>query len=741
MTTPQQSDPMGGMVAGSADLQATMDQLNNTMRDLVTAVNGMDNGNGTSTSPSMAPSLAAQGVNFTNGQQGSGGNNGSGGTNGTNPFSFSMGGFNSSSLSGLVSNPAQAAANVGTSIINSQFMQAAQQLNPQAQINTYGYQQAGFWSVSAQSAIQQNFGGGAGHGLYQNNLATSATDARYGGILLSQMSSQANYASPNGGTYGRGNAPYQLAAATGLANPGLGMQNSASVSGAWYNPSTSYNLMMMGIANTPLQIGTGKANSMTGVEDAIGQRFGFQGFSSKSGTFNNQNLSANLNNPLFQMQIMQATGMSQPQYNAWSQQWAQENQWANAGGITMNQLQSDVSTYMDSTNGAQQGAALSALKKIPGFNMSLLQSMNQAQAGQTATQASGNVAFVTGLQNATNAIDRLTNLLSGGVAAQAGAQGGLGATASLNASGVSGAGGTGAAGTAISAALATMGSAGALLQTAINDINNPGGTGANSAGSGRGGVLGAGVANNGVSGSSSTMPAWAKSMMTQFGWGTTADMQALQTVEMNEAGWDSKIWNGQGSGAFGIAQALGHGNSQTQGTIANAYGPYGGNWFGMSAQEMKAANSGDSGEQFKWMLGYIKLRYGSPSNLLSTYENRNPHWYADGTTSTKPGLAVVGERGPELVSLSGGQGIINAAQTAKMMQPSFSGGISSNGGGGVSIVFQSGAITMSTTGGTGTSGVHSSSDVQSNAAQLEQAIDTLLRKNTTLKNIAMGVTG
>jgi hypothetical protein len=356
MTTPSQPDPMAAM-AGSNDLQSSLDRLDGDVRGLTRAIQGQNNGNGTSTSPATASSFASQGVTFTGGSYsgaggGSGGmgslaggifNGGSGGTFGTNPFSFGGSG-------------AQALANIGTSIINGQFLAGAQQLNDQAQINTYGYQQAGFWSASSKSTIRTTFGGDSGSNLFSNNLAYSAADARMGGTLLAQISGQANYTAGPGAVYGRGNAPYQLAAATGLANPGLGMTGAASIAGALYNPSTSYNLMMMGVANTPLQLGTGRANNISGVEAAIGQRFGFQGFNAKTGTFNGQNLAANLNNPLFEMQMMQATGMTQQQYNQWAQEWAQTNNWAVAGHTTMNQMQNEISQYMNGSAGQQKQA-------------------------------------------------------------------------------------------------------------------------------------------------------------------------------------------------------------------------------------------------------------------------------------------------------------------------------------------------------------------------------------------------
>lgn len=43
------------------------------------------------------------------------------------------------------------------------------------------------------------------------------------------------------------------------------------------------------------------------------------------------------------------------------------------------------------------------------------------------------------------------------------------------------------------------------------------------------------------------------------------------------------------------------------------------------------------------------------------------HWYEQGTDSAKSGWAVVGENGPELVNLSGGEQIHNAAESRKLL--------------------------------------------------------------------------
>jgi resuscitation-promoting factor RpfB len=104
------------------------------------------------------------------------------------------------------------------------------------------------------------------------------------------------------------------------------------------------------------------------------------------------------------------------------------------------------------------------------------------------------------------------------------------------------------------------------------------------------------------------------------GWGSGIQWQALQNVEMAEAGFNPHAKNPD-SGAYGIAQALGHGNgSATQGTESNQYGG-----FGLTDAQARAANSGDAGAQAVWMVNYIAAEYGNPVNAWQ-HEQAN-HWY------------------------------------------------------------------------------------------------------------------
>lgn len=105
-----------------------------------------------------------------------------------------------------------------------------------------------------------------------------------------------------------------------------------------------------------------------------------------------------------------------------------------------------------------------------------------------------------------------------------------------------------------------------------------------------------------------------------YGWGSGAQWQALQNVEMAEAGFNPSATN-PSSGAYGLAQALGHGQgSATQGSVTNQYGGY-----GLSDAEAQAANSGDANAQAIWMCAYIAATYGNPVNAWA-HEQSNG-WY------------------------------------------------------------------------------------------------------------------
>lgn len=100
--------------------------------------------------------------------------------------------------------------------------------------------------------------------------------------------------------------------------------------------------------------------------------------------------------------------------------------------------------------------------------------------------------------------------------------------------------------------------------------------------------------------------AFAMTLLTAHGWPT--QFASFNNIVMAESGWNSRAFNP--SGAFGIAQALNHGNAQTRASSGmNAYGNY-----GTPNAICKAANSGNGNAQLVWMCNYIAQSYGSPDN-------------------------------------------------------------------------------------------------------------------------------
>jgi hypothetical protein len=94
----------------------------------------------------------------------------------------------------------------------------------------------------------------------------------------------------------------------------------------------------------------------------------------------------------------------------------------------------------------------------------------------------------------------------------------------------------------------------------------------------------------------------------RYGWSGT-DFADLVLLWNRESGWNANARN-PNSGAYGIAQALGHGTAETAAADGtNEYGPDN----GISVATAKAANGGSATAQIEWGLAYIKATYGSPS--------------------------------------------------------------------------------------------------------------------------------
>lgn len=175
-------------------------------------------------------------------------------------------------------------------------------------------------------------------------------------------------------------------------------------------------------------------------------------------------------------------------------------------------------------------------------------------------------------------------------------------------------------------------------------------SGGNSSGNGSGGSTNtngtsgkagnvAGIKGGGsVSANRKLMQQMAQAM---YGWGHGPQWNALNTLEMHEAGYNNLAQNPH-STAFGMGQFL----DQT--------------WkgFGPKTSNPKL--------QIQYMLEYIKGKYGNPSKAMAQYYDHpgGVGWYGAGGQ-----MSIVGDRGPELMMQTpgGGTQVFSNAQTMALI--------------------------------------------------------------------------
>ena len=133
--------------------------------------------------------------------------------------------------------------------------------------------------------------------------------------------------------------------------------------------------------------------------------------------------------------------------------------------------------------------------------------------------------------------------------------------------------------------------------------------------------------------------AMAKQMLEQMGWGDQfGDLDWLLT---RESGWRPTAQNPK-STAYGLFQFL----NGTWGTVGGS-------------------KTSDPKKQLEYGLKYIKQRYGDVKGARSFWNSHN--WYEGGTERAKSGLAVVGEKGPELVNFRGGEQVMSTTDSMRFM--------------------------------------------------------------------------
>lgn len=125
---------------------------------------------------------------------------------------------------------------------------------------------------------------------------------------------------------------------------------------------------------------------------------------------------------------------------------------------------------------------------------------------------------------------------------------------------------------------------------------------------------------------------FAKSILGNYNWGSK-EFGPLKSLWNQESGWSYTALN-KSSGAYGIPQSL-------------------------PADKMASAGSDwktNYKTQILWGLDYIRGHYGTPAEAWAHEKAHN--WYANGTPGAHAGLAVVGERGPELIQMRGGDRVV-----------------------------------------------------------------------------------
>lgn len=98
-------------------------------------------------------------------------------------------------------------------------------------------------------------------------------------------------------------------------------------------------------------------------------------------------------------------------------------------------------------------------------------------------------------------------------------------------------------------------------------------------------------------------------MAAGYGWGSGQEWTALYDLWNRESGWSNTAEN-PGSGAYGIAQALGHGPT---------------NQYPAGAANPPPAGSSSPSAQISWGLSYIKSTYGDP--ITAWNHETTAGWY------------------------------------------------------------------------------------------------------------------
>lgn len=104
-------------------------------------------------------------------------------------------------------------------------------------------------------------------------------------------------------------------------------------------------------------------------------------------------------------------------------------------------------------------------------------------------------------------------------------------------------------------------------------------------------------------------------------------------------------------------------NPKAQNPSSSAYGLF--QFLDSTWRSVGGTKTSDPKKQLEYGLKYIQQRYGDVRGARSFWE-RN-HWYEQGAESAQSGWAIVGEDGPEAISLNGGETVKTSQETRKLL--------------------------------------------------------------------------
>lgn len=157
----------------------------------------------------------------------------------------------------------------------------------------------------------------------------------------------------------------------------------------------------------------------------------------------------------------------------------------------------------------------------------------------------------------------------------------------------------------------------------------------------------------------SALQNYAKKLLKQYGW--SSEWNSFNKLVNSESSWNVKATN-PSSGAYGLAQAL----------PASKYNSAGSDW------------KTNGSTQLRWMMDYIKDRYGDPNKAWSFHLKNN--WYASGAWSIDQDQAAQVHKGEMILPAK------QAETVRQAIANTLTTGTNTSGKGG--IVFEAGSIVV-----------------------------------------------